>query len=695
MPRRDSDLGRENGIDVIEPLAAAVRRDGLIILAGAGVSMLAPASLPNWRDFNRAVIDALADRVGRDTNRKTVADFLADILDRRQSERVYSPDFMAQLIEEEVGADYFRVLQVLDGQACNLNHLQIAALARTGHLRAVVTTNFDRLIERGLDQLGVTYRVFASADEFEELDAVLTAENGALPLIKAHGSADRPDSMVDTLAQRVRGRPQALNRAIAILLMRHPTLVIGFSGADLAYDPEYLGLRAAAPKARGLTVLVRAGETPLPALAELIADYGAAAATVEGLLPDVLVTLSQALNVAAPDPPSEFQASAEELQARLADHAGRWVDQLQPMTAINAFIALLDANRDNPSLLQFMLYFRRNYRTEKQTVEPQNWSLGYWRFEYRFARRLLDVGRLVHQPDDDGDSRRLLSGYPYLRMRQDEDALQRLFNLRNRGRDAFEAEAALSEFTFWCDGPGRAVAAAWQTWGAFAKAERRTAGPRAGVDMCIALARVFEWSGEYQLALAAATAGIAEARGLGDEPRRAEALVQYARALACVDKGDDAQQVLAQAHRIVDRLSLERLDAAACAAQGMLDVMASRDADAMEPLTRACDHYRRQQRQPLLLITLLDLARAAFYTGALDLARNYRREVCDLCVHLPGGQGPMLLLEGELALHDRDWTSLRAVEEDLREFCTGDSEFPWRWGLSRVERYRAALAESS
>ena len=48
-------------------LAERVRAEKLVVLAGAGVSMLPPTALPNWRDFNRAVIEALGARVGEDT----------------------------------------------------------------------------------------------------------------------------------------------------------------------------------------------------------------------------------------------------------------------------------------------------------------------------------------------------------------------------------------------------------------------------------------------------------------------------------------------------------------------------------------------------------------------------------------------------------------------------------------------------
>ena len=40
-----------------DPLLRAAREKNLIIFAGAGVSMLPPSSLPDWRQFNEILLD--------------------------------------------------------------------------------------------------------------------------------------------------------------------------------------------------------------------------------------------------------------------------------------------------------------------------------------------------------------------------------------------------------------------------------------------------------------------------------------------------------------------------------------------------------------------------------------------------------------------------------------------------------------
>ena len=192
-------------------LADAWEHHGLVLLAGAGVSIPPPTSLPGWRDFNDAVLSGLARRVERFTDAEIPADeTLKGFRVLRDERGALPPDFQAQLMEEECGEEYFRVLQVLDSDQRNPCHDAIAALARTGVVAAIVTTNFDQLIERALAAAGVAYRLIATPDDFESLSDTLDAA-GPLAVIKPHGSVQWPASMVDTLRQRVKGRPELSN----------------------------------------------------------------------------------------------------------------------------------------------------------------------------------------------------------------------------------------------------------------------------------------------------------------------------------------------------------------------------------------------------------------------------------------------------------------------------------------------------
>src|SRR5262249_12384347 len=135
------------------------------VFAGSGISVLPPAFLPDWRSFNQAVIDAV----------KTAAAMpLADdpharaALDTLTLDRIPVEAFSDQIVDGFSGADYFSVLDLLDGRASNANHQALAELAARGALRAIITTNFDTLIERAFRERGVALQVFAQPQDFEQ-----------------------------------------------------------------------------------------------------------------------------------------------------------------------------------------------------------------------------------------------------------------------------------------------------------------------------------------------------------------------------------------------------------------------------------------------------------------------------------------------------------------------------------------------
>jgi NAD-dependent SIR2 family protein deacetylase len=137
--------------------AADLRLDApFVAFVGAGASAIEPSHLPTWSTFNGLVLDALCqplDQFSRD--RQPTSQMLQTMLARRDQTRYLTPDFQAQLIEEEVVAEDFGVWQSLPATAFSPVHAALAVLARQGRLAAIVTTNSDTLIEATLDELDV------------------------------------------------------------------------------------------------------------------------------------------------------------------------------------------------------------------------------------------------------------------------------------------------------------------------------------------------------------------------------------------------------------------------------------------------------------------------------------------------------------------------------------------------------------
>jgi hypothetical protein len=103
-------------------------------------------------------------------------------------------------------------------------HRAAAALVKSGHIRVIITTNFDRLMERALEAAGVSPIVISTADAVE---GAVPLTHAACTVIKVHG---------DYLDVRIRNTPEELaqyDRRVSRLLDRvfdeYGLLVCGWS----------------------------------------------------------------------------------------------------------------------------------------------------------------------------------------------------------------------------------------------------------------------------------------------------------------------------------------------------------------------------------------------------------------------------------------------------------------------------------
>jgi hypothetical protein len=77
-------------------------------------------------------------------------------------------------------------------------HRAVAALAKSGHVRVILTTNFDRLIERSLEAAGVSPVVISTA---HAVDGAMPLVHSPCTVVKLHG---------DYLDARIRNTPEEL-----------------------------------------------------------------------------------------------------------------------------------------------------------------------------------------------------------------------------------------------------------------------------------------------------------------------------------------------------------------------------------------------------------------------------------------------------------------------------------------------------
>jgi hypothetical protein len=125
--------------------------------------------------------------------------------------------------------EYFLDRDPIDGRGMlkppTKAHRSIAAMVRGGQLRTVVTTNFDRLIEKALEDAGVPPRnVFANDTEFERHRPFHACDHFVVKLHGdwASGSVRNTDADLNTYTH-------GMNRLLDRLLDEHGLIVCGWS----------------------------------------------------------------------------------------------------------------------------------------------------------------------------------------------------------------------------------------------------------------------------------------------------------------------------------------------------------------------------------------------------------------------------------------------------------------------------------
>ncbi len=300
MPRKKNSSSFRQSSDALAPakLLAAARDSRLVIFAGAGISMSAPTNLPSWRDVNRIVVRSLAASAASAVGEPLAAK-AADLILARHKQEKLPPEYQAQVLAESMRDRYFEVLRHLDSDRPNPTHLAIAWLARLGCVRAVITTNFDRVLEAAFAATGTSlHRCFQPGD-FRALASDLTRldkKDAPCHLLKLHGSVDDPATLIDTLAQRKRGLAAPVLDCVRHLLGSYHWLFLGFSGLDLEAERNYLALEQEAERAVGFTWFVLEKTEPKPAVVRLKNIYGERGSLVHGRLPEWLLDFADLLS---------------------------------------------------------------------------------------------------------------------------------------------------------------------------------------------------------------------------------------------------------------------------------------------------------------------------------------------------------------------------------------------------------------
>ncbi|MEA2000381.1 MAG: SIR2 family protein [Actinomycetota bacterium] len=385
-------------------LVEAARSGTLVVFAGAGVSAGEPSSLPSWYTLNEMIAEQLLDRSEDAFEGYLRADALKPAfgsIGAAREEQRFPPEYQAQLVEEMAGSQYFDALTSLDVDTFNEAHSGIAALAAAGCLAAVVTTNFDRLIEHALDAQGVPYLAAKADASYEAAAERFESGDGPLTILKVHGCVSEPPSLVDTLKQRRLGRAASVDRCIDALAEYYFAFV-GFSASDLDGDPEYLDLVPNAGQSVGATYVVWPGavtgaDPTLGSGARILMDaYGERGSIA---VEEAATFLSEILLQTGHPPPTLIPtAGSQSTVDRVHSSLSSWANSLTPGAVGLCLSALLEAAGEGDTAARVLdRLIRKVLLTEAERRDPH-----YPLAQLHYGRLGAAWGRYVNVPDMHG-----------------------------------------------------------------------------------------------------------------------------------------------------------------------------------------------------------------------------------------------------------------------------------------------------
>ena len=490
------------------------RAGRVVVFAGAGVSAGKPSALPGWRQLNEEIVGALRTRLETAVERQ---DWLRDVALRVGGLRdagQFPPDCQAQIIEEMCGDRYFRALQALDVDLVNGGHEGIAAMAEASALRAVVTTNFDRLTEIALERCGVEYEAVFDDAGFRRMSERTAA--GPLPVIKIHGSVSDHRSMIDTLKQRKRGRSDALESCLERLFGEY-WLYLGFSAADLETDARYLGLIAGAARSVGATYVKYPPQPELgPGAQALMAAYGERGSVVTAEIAEVLGVAAGNGEAVGP--------------ALVSTGLAKWAGELSVAAAGLCLAAILEAAGEGEAGVRVLdrLVRKDIGGTERESADYRALQLHYGRLGAAF-------GRFIRVPDLNGAM-----------SNASEETGQSLMRLQDT-EYGFAARNWLGCFFLWMGMGEAATQSGARVLLGFAEGDWRGPGPGSdeeAVDAWLAASQIFilnTHSKTMWLVAKTFPDALGRARRSGDVVRAARVAALYL--LACAERVEDVPAI--------------------------------------------------------------------------------------------------------------------------------------------------------
>jgi hypothetical protein len=103
-------------------------------------------------------------------------------------------------------------------------HRELAWLCMTGRVRLIITTNFDRMIERALDQAGISAQVITTD---HAIDGMIPLQHAPVTVLKLHG--DYASGSLRNTPEELSSYPPRWNALLARVFDEYGLLIVGWS----------------------------------------------------------------------------------------------------------------------------------------------------------------------------------------------------------------------------------------------------------------------------------------------------------------------------------------------------------------------------------------------------------------------------------------------------------------------------------
>jgi hypothetical protein len=214
-------------IDPLVSLAFAIysNKGAYALLLGSGVSR--SAAIPTGWEVVLDLVRKVAKLEGEDPEPDPEAWFV--------KKHGSAPDY-SKLLDElaKTATERQRLLRAYfepteDERAQDLKmptpaHRAIAELAKDGYLRLIITTNFDRLLEKAMEEIGLTPTVITTADQ---IAGAIPLPHAGITIIKLHG--DYLDTRIKNTAKELAKYGPKLTALLDRILDEYGLIICGWS----------------------------------------------------------------------------------------------------------------------------------------------------------------------------------------------------------------------------------------------------------------------------------------------------------------------------------------------------------------------------------------------------------------------------------------------------------------------------------